>query len=155
MRTIFLSFKDKWYEYLRSGQKIYEHRGRFCKGSVIAYLYVGIPRQEVVAIMELGERVELASWLDKYKDDADCIDRIKESMQRNKYVMEIKRIQFIKPIKVSDIKEKFPDFHIPISYFYIDKKPELLKYLEENTVCDSDLIVHSFDAITSDDICRY
>lgn len=39
MRKIILSFNFEWYEQLKSGDKIYEHRKRFCKEPVEAYIY--------------------------------------------------------------------------------------------------------------------
>lgn len=39
MRKIILSFSFEWYEQLKSGDKIYEHRKRFCKEPVEAYIY--------------------------------------------------------------------------------------------------------------------
>ena len=38
MRKMILSFSYEWYAQLKSGEKIYEHRKRFCKEPVEAYI---------------------------------------------------------------------------------------------------------------------
>lgn len=151
---IFLSFSPKWFEYICSGQKIYEHRKRFTKKSVTAYLYLGLPIQKVVAVLELGPRKEIADWLDEYKYDNKAIYRIKDSLTRNRYVMEIRKVQIIEPIDVHDISEAFSDFHIPQSYFYLNKKPELLEFLQARTNVIREF-ENDFSNISSDEICKY
>lgn len=155
MRTIFLSFSPEWYPYIESGEKIYEHRKRFCKEPVIAYLYLGLPVQKIVAILELGKRINIESWLDKYRDDEEAIVRITESLRKNRFAMEIKTIQFIEPIPIDCVINEFPNFHIPQSYFYLDNKPELLSFINERVVSRGNKICNSFDNIKSDEICRY
>lgn len=134
MKSIFLSFSPEWYTYIENGKKIYEHRKRFCDEPVVAYLYIGLPVQKIVAILELGKREEITNWLEKYKDDPAAIERIKVCLTRNRYAMEIQTIQFIEPISIKTIIEKFPKFHIPQSYFYLDNKPELFDFLKQQVV---------------------
>ena len=155
MRSIFLSFSPEWYPYIQSGDKIYEHRKRFCNEPVVAYLYLGLPVQQIVAIVELGNRIEMREWLEQYKNDSAAIARIKDSLTRNNYAMEIKRVQFIEPINISDVISLFPDFHIPQSYFYLDGKEELFSYIKSRVVIIGDSIEHNFDNISSEKICRF
>lgn len=43
MREIILSFTPKWYDKLESGEKVFEHRKRFSREKVKAYVYLGKP----------------------------------------------------------------------------------------------------------------
>lgn len=155
MRSIFLSFSPEWYPYIENGKKIYEHRKRFCNEPVIAYLYVGLPVQKIVAILELGQREEITNWLERYKEDPAAIKRIEDCLKRNRYAMEIKTIQFIEPIPIKTIIDEFPKFHIPQSYFYLDNKPEIFNFLKGKIVPKGNKIVNDFSKIKSTDICMY
>ena len=66
MRTMILSFSYEWYPQLISGEKIYEHRKRFCKEPVIAYIYIGLPYRQLMAVAELGKQECMESWLERY-----------------------------------------------------------------------------------------
>ena len=155
MRSIFLSFSPEWYSYIEDGRKIYEHRKRFCNEPVIAYLYLGLPVQQIIAILELGQRIDMNNWLEEYKEDPEAIKRISDSLTRNRYAMEIKKVQFIEPIGISEVIEVFPQFHIPQSYFYLDNKPEVFDFIKSKIKMKWPEIINNFDNISSDLICRY
>ena len=89
MRTILLSFDEKWYPALRNGDKIFEHRKKFCDEEVRAFLYLGKPRQQIVAEIGLSRRELLSDWLLQYQDDRDVVARIRDFMQRNKFAMKV------------------------------------------------------------------
>lgn len=155
MRSIFLSFSPQWYPYIENGKKIYEHRKRFCAEPVIAYLYLGLPYQQIVAVLELGERIDMRSWLEKYKDEQETVLRIEKSLTKNRYAMEIRKVKFIEPISIKEIIDNFPDFHIPQSYFYLDSKPELFEYIKHRIKVTRQENVNSFENIPGDLICKY
>lgn len=154
MRKILLSFSYEWYSYLKSGQKIYEHRKRFCKEPVEAYLYIGIPLRQIVAKLELGSPELIEDWLAKYKDSSEATERIKDCLTRNKVAMPICSFQEIKPIDIRLIENDFDGFRVPISYMYLDTKPDLLKYISERTEPIGKLIKHEFISIPADKICK-
>lgn len=155
MKSIFLSFSPEWYPYIENGKKIYEHRKRFCDEPVIAFLYLGLPIQKIVAILELGKRIDMKLWLEQYKEDPMAVERIENSLKRNNYAMEIRKVQFIEPIPIKEVIEQFPDFHIPQSYFYLDNKKELFEFIQSKVVKTGPEITHDFSTISSDEICRY
>lgn len=155
MRSIFLSFSLEWYSYIEVGRKIYEQRKRFCNEPVIAYLYLGLPVQQVVAILELGRRIYIKKWLEEYKEDLEAIKKINDSLTRNRYAMEIKKVQFIEPIGINEVIEVFPQFHIPQLYFYLDNKPEIFDFIKSKIRIKGSEIVNNFHEISSDLICRY
>lgn len=153
MRIMILSFSEKWYPQLINGEKIYEHRKRFCDEPVMAYIYLGVPRRQLVAIVELGKREKLSDWLIKYQDDIEAIERIKDYLSRNQYAMPIKSIQKIEPIDMRKMEQDIPGFRVPISYMFLDDKPDLLEYIEKHTHVIGKKRINNFSMITSKNIC--
>ena len=154
MRKILLSFSYEWYSYLKSGEKIYEHRKRFCKEPVEAYLYIGIPIRQIVAKVDLGSPVLIENWLTKYKTDSSALERIRDCLTRNRVAMPIYSFQEITPIDIREVEAKFNNFRVPISYMYLDNKPELLEYILSKVKPTGKTIKHQFDKVPSDKICR-
>ncbi len=153
MKTIILSFSPEWYPYLRSGEKIYEHRKRICFEPVKAYIYLGLPYREIVAITTLGEREDISAWLKKYSYDDEAICRINDCLTRNKYAKPVMDFQEIKPIDVRLMEKEIPDFRVPISYMFIDDRKDILNYINEREIPNSKRIVHDFQKIDSSRIC--
>lgn len=155
MRSIFLSFSPEWYQYIVSGEKIYEHRKRFTNEPVAAYLYLGLPVQKIVAVLELGKRIDMNDWLEIYKNNPDTINRIQASLKRKKYAMEIKSVQFIEPIAIKDVIKEFPQFHIPQSFFYLDNKKDIFEFISNRIVPLGEKKYNDFSKIDANIICRY
>ena len=155
MRTIILSFSHQWYEPLVDGRKIYEHRKRFCNEPVKAYIYLGLPYRQLVAIAELGKKEEIAEWLDIYSNDSQAIDRIKDCLTRNNVAMPVYNVQEIEPIDMREAEKVIKGFRVPISYMYLDDKPELFEYIKTRTVLKGSRIEHKFDEVKSEEICLY
>ena len=154
LRSILLSFSYEWYSYLKTGEKIYEHRKRFCKEPVIAYLYIGLPIRKIVAVLELGIPVQIEDWLEKYKYDADAIKRIRDSLTRNKVAMPILSFQEIQPIDIREIEINNKGFRVPISYMYLDDKPQLFEDISSRVIPIGEKITHQFGNISSNKICK-
>lgn len=153
MRTILLSFDEKWYPVLRNGNKIYEHRKKFCNEEVRAYLYLGRPRQQIVAEIGLSKREKLEDWLLQYKDDEEVVCRIQDFMKKNKYAMKVLWFKEIEPIDIIDLQERFPEFKIPISFHFLDKKPAVLEWLDKNRKYTGYQIENDFTNTRKDKIC--
>ena len=81
MRKMILSFSYEWYAQLKSGEKIYEHRKRFCKEPVEAYIYIGLPYRQLVAVVELGKPENIEDWLEKYGYDEVAVERNSACLQ--------------------------------------------------------------------------
>lgn len=153
MRTMILSFSEEWYPPLICGEKIYEHRKRFCNEPVKAYIYLGLPRRQIVAIVELGQREHLEEWLERYKEDIDAVKRINDYLTRNKYAMPVLSVQEIEPIDIRAMETEVKGFRVPISYMFIDDKPLIYEYIKDRTTMVGAKIVHDFTNITSRDVC--
>lgn len=152
MRTMLLSLKPEVFQNVKSGTKIYEHRRVFPDEPIKAYIYISRPIQALAGIMYLGNKTNIEDWKEKYKDDADAQKRIDEYLKYFKVVMEIQKFQNTSSIALEDIKKVFPNFLIPQMYYYLDDHP-LLQYLNDNLVPIGEPITHTFENITSDQIC--
>lgn len=153
MRTILLSFDEKWYPALKSGDKIFEHRKKFCNEEVRAFLYLGKPRQQIVAEIVLAQRENLEDWLFQYQDDMEVISRIQDFMQRNKFAMKVLWFKEIEPINIVELQRKYPELKIPISFHFLDNKPNVLRWLDTNKKYTGYQIENDFSNISGDDIC--
>ena len=155
MKTVLLSFSYEWYGYLKNGLKVYEHRKRFCNEPVLAYVYLGLPYRIIAAKMTLGKPVSIRDWKEKYKYDDKAIERIDDCLTRNNVAMPILSFQEIEDIDIRQIESVFPDFRVPISYLYLDNKPEIYEYIKRHEKNIGEPITHSFDNISSNQICVY
>lgn len=153
MRTMLLSFSPEWYQDLSSGRKIYEHRKRFANEPVIAYIYLGLPYRQIVAKIHLGKREELSDWLTEYSYDTEAVERINDYLTRNHFAMPIYSFQEIEPIDARLMEQTINGFRVPISYIFLDDKPELFNYIKSREVLKGQEITHRFDNITSKEIC--
>lgn len=154
MRTMLLSLRPDVYENVRTGKKIYEHRKVFPNEPIKAYIYVSRPVQALAGIMILGNRTNIIDWKTLYSDDDKAQVRINEYLERHQYALEIQEFQDTSQIPLSEIKTVFPKFLIPQMYYFIDETG-LLDYLEKHLVPNGEKIIHSFEDITSDQICVY
>lgn len=153
MRTILLSFDEKWYPVLKSGEKIFEHRRKFCNEEVRAFLYLGKPWQQIVAEIGLGKRELLEDWLQQYQEEKEVADRISDFMRRNKFAMKVLWFKEIEPINIIEVQELFPELKIPISFHFLDKKPDVLKWLDDNKHYTGYQIENDFSNVGRDNIC--
>lgn len=153
MRTILLSFDEKWYPVLKSGNKIFEHRRKFCNEEVRAFLYLGKPRQQIVAEIGLAKRELLEDWLHQYQDDDEVVCRIQDFMRRSKFAMKVLWFKEIEPINIVELQEQFPELKIPISFHFLDNKLNVLKWLDNNKKYTGYQIENGFSKVCKDDIC--
>jgi predicted transcriptional regulator len=153
MRKMLLSFKADVYQKVVSGEKIYEHRKVFPDEPIEAYLYVSAPIKAIVGIMHLANKKDITDWKLEYAHDSEAVVRIDEYLKHHKYAMEILDFQNTNAIALSTLREDVPDFVVPQMYYFIDNT-DLLRYLKKNLTPIGDKITHSFDSITSDQICK-
>lgn len=155
MNTVFLSFDGRWYPPLRDGRKKYEHRKRFCNEQVRAFVYIGKPIQAIVAEIGLGKRESIESWKEQYRGDKAVLGRIDDFLERNNYGMKVLWFKEIVPIELQDILEIFPEFDVPRSYIFLDKKPELLKWIDNTKRYATNHYKNELSQFSKDDICAY
>lgn len=154
MKTMLLSFKPEWYEKIKSGEKIFEYRRYFAKEEVMAYMYVSAPEKKIVGKIHLGKRISLYEWFEKYKEYEDVRVRIEDFLDRHTYVMPIISFQMTESIGLNQLRDFKSDFVCPQMYYYLDNYPELFEYIRENAEETGEMIIHNFDVIDNDEICR-
>ena len=75
MRTMLLSFKPEWFNKIKDGSKIFEYRRTFPDEEILAYMYVSSPMKKIVGKIHLGRKIDINTWKEQYKDDAEEIGR--------------------------------------------------------------------------------
>lgn len=76
MRTMLLSFKPEWYNRIKEGSKIFEYRRTFPDEEILAYMYVSNPMKMIVGKIHLGRKIDINTWKEEYKEDAQVCERI-------------------------------------------------------------------------------
>ena len=109
-----------------------------------AYIYIGLPYRQLVAVVELGKPEIIEDWLEKYRYDEAAVERIKDYLTRNKVAMPILSFQEIEPIDMRKMEKDISGFRVPISYMFIDDKPELFEYIDLRTKYKNKRIEHDF-----------
>ena len=134
-RNILLSLKKEPYDNILSGQKKFEYRTRFFQSPSKAYIYLS-KHGCITAIIDfdfpiLGSCEEISRYAAK-KDHANYETFMTWLHGRSCYRIPIKSVTLIEPIMRSTILSIFPNFTVPQSYHDLDKKQELLSYLNAN-----------------------
>ena len=154
MRTMLLSFKPSVYENIKTGVKIFEHRRSFPNEPIKAYMYVSSPVCAITGIIYLGKRHVLRDWELEFASDKEAVERIKKYRESYNYAMEIVKFQETTEISLSQLRTDIEGFIVPQMYYYLDGKL-LLAYLE-NKLEDKEInIKHTFENITSSQVCVY
>ena len=136
-KNILLSLREEYYNQILDGSKKYEYRTRYLKEETIAYVYISKTLKKIVARIEFGEPIignakEIATIAEREQPGCyqDMIDYMYNDIG---FAIPIKKIIPIEEVSLEELKEKFPDFVPPQSYYILDKKPELLNYLNNRS----------------------
>lgn len=117
-----------------SGKKKYEYRTRYLKDVSDAYIYISKTKKSIVAKIRfakpiIGNALDIAELAEE--SEKGSFNDIKEYLHNDiGYAMEVLSITPIKEVTLKELQEKFPGFVAPQSYYILDKKPELLEFLE-------------------------
>lgn len=131
---VLMSLREEYYEAMLSGKKKYEYRTRYLKDVSDAYIYISKTKKSIVAKIRfakpiIGNALDIACLAEE--NEKGSFDDIKEYLHNDiGYAMEVLSITPIKEVTLKELQEKFPDFVAPQSYYILDKKPELLEFLE-------------------------
>lgn len=154
MRTMLLSFKPEWFNKIKDGSKIFEYRRTFPDEEILAYMYVSSPMKKIVGKIHLGRKIDINTWKEQYKDDAEVCERIDDFLTRHTFAMPVLSFQMTDEIDLETLRQFKPDFVCPQMYYYLENYPDLFEFIKEKAVDIGELQVHSFDEISSEDICR-
>lgn len=153
MRKMLMSFKPEIYQKIHNGVKIFEHRRNFPNEPVKVYMYVSKPVKQITGIVYLNNRHLLLDWQKEFSSDIKALHRIDEYLVSYRYAMEISEFQETSSITLAELKRDLGNFTVPQSYCYLDKKPQLLAYIEKKIKPNGIQIFHDFSDIRSSQIC--
>lgn len=83
----------------------------------------------------------------------EVVSRIQDFMQRIKFVMKVLWFKEIEPINIVELQRKYPELKVPISFHFLDNKPNVLRWLDTNKKYTGYQIENDFSNISGDDIC--
>lgn len=132
---VLMSLREEYYEAMLEGRKHYEYRTRYLKEESEAYIYISKTKKSIVAKINFGEPIigdAKTIALIAEKEEPGCYNAMLEYLSNNiGYAIPIKKITPIEEISLNELQQQFPNFIAPQSYYILDKKPELLSYLNK------------------------
>jgi len=134
-RYVLMSLREKPYRKILSGEKKYEYRTRYTNQETVAFIYVSQSVKKVCGIIFfdkpiVGNTEEMSRFSEKHNPGSYSV--MKEYFKKGTgYAIPVKKVIEFSPISLSKIKEHFPNFVVPQSYYYLDtqEKKELLEFL--------------------------
>ena len=133
-KCVLMSLREEYYDAKIDGRKHYEYRTRYLKEASDAYIYISKTKKSIVAKIRFGNSIigdakTIATIAEQ--DEAGSYKGIIEYLYNNiGYAIPIEEIIPIKEVPLSELKQNFPNFVVPQSYYILDKKPEVLSFLE-------------------------
>lgn len=131
---VLMSLREEYYDAIVKGEKTFEYRTRYLKGPSTAFIYISKTKKSIVAKIEfdspiIGTAEEISSLAEK--ENPGCYNNMMDYFSKGTgYAIPILSITKIDEVKLEDLKKQFPNFVVPQSYYILDKKIDLLNYLE-------------------------
>ena len=136
-KTVLMSLREEYYQQILNGTKKYEYRTRYLKEESNAYIYISKTRKSIVAKINFGEPIigdaKTIALIAEEEQTGSFNDMIAYFYKNIGYAIPIESVTIIDDIDLIQLKKDFPNFVVPQSYYILDKKPELLSYLDERT----------------------
>ena len=133
-KRVLMSLREKYYDAMLEGRKHYEYRTRYLKEESEAYIYLSKTKKSIVAKIKFGEPIIADAntiALIAEQEEPGSYNGMMEYLYNNiGYAIPIKEIIPIKEVSLSELQQQFPNFVVPQSYYILDKKPELLSFLD-------------------------
>ena len=154
MRTMLLSFKPEWYNRIKEGSKIFEYRRTFPDEEILAYMYVSSPMKMIVGKVHLGRKIDINTWKEEYKEDAQVCERIDDFLTRHTYAMPILSFQMTKEIELETLRKFNPNFVRKLNDYNNNVVTQTFDFIKKNAIDIGKLQVNSFENIGKEEICR-
>lgn len=154
MRSILLSFEPYWFDRMAAGMK-FEYRKNFPKEPVRVYFYVSSPVKAISGIAHFGNRERLSDWLVKYADRGPEVRaHIEDFMQDCNYAIPMHSFQLTNKLSLEQLRRELSRFIVPRMYCFIPEDSELQRYLDANLKPIGKPLIHTFEHLADEDICR-
>lgn len=140
-KCVLMSLREEYYNAMLDGRKHYEYRTRYLKEASDAYIYISKTKKSIVAKIKFGEPIigdaqTIATIAEQ--EEPGSYNGMMEYLYNNiGYAIPIEEITPIEEVPLSELQQNFPNFVVPQSYYILDKKPELLSFLESRERVES------------------
>ena len=140
-KCVLMSLREEYYDAMLEGRKHYEYRTRYLKEASDAYIYISKTKKSIVAKIKFGEPIigdaqTIATIAEQ--EESESYNGMMEYLYNNiGYAIPIEKITPIEEVPLSELQQNFPNFVVPQSYYILDKKPELLSFLESRERVES------------------
>lgn len=108
----------------------------------------------IVGKIHLGRKIDINTWKEEYKEDAQVCERVDDFRTRHTYAMPILSFQMTKEIDLETLRKFNPNFVCPQMYYYLENYPELFEFIKKNATDIGKPQVNSFENIGKEEICR-
>mgnify|MGYP004473025961 CR=1 FL=1 len=135
--TILLSLREEYFNQMLDGKKKYEYRTRYLKEETLAYIYISKTLKKVIAKIEFGVPIigtanDIAVVAER--EHPGCYQEMMNYMYNNVgYAIPVKKIIPIEEVSLKELQNNFLNFVPPQSYYILDRKPELLEFLNKRS----------------------
>ena len=133
-KRVLMSLREEYYDAMLEGRKRYEYRTRYLKEESEAYIYISKTKKSIVAKIKFGEPIIADAntiALIAEQEEPGSYNGMMEYLYNNiGYAILVEEIIPIEEVSLSELQQQFPNFVVPQSYYLLDKKPELLSFLD-------------------------
>ena len=131
-KRVLMSLREEYYDAMLEGRKHYEYRTRYLKEESEAYIYIS--KTSIVAKIKFGEPIIADAntiALIAEQEEPGSYNGMMEYLYNNiGYAIPVEEIIPIEEVSLSKLQQQFSNFVVPQSYYLLDKKPELLSFLD-------------------------
>jgi len=133
-KCVLMSLIQEYYYAMLEGRKHYEYRTRYLKEKSDAYIYISKTKKSIVAKIRFGEPIigdaQTIAAISEQEEPGSYNGMMEYLYNNIGYAIPIEEIIPIMEVHLSELQQSFPNFVVPQSYYILDKKPELLLFLE-------------------------
>ena len=140
-KCVLMSLREEYYDAMLEGRKHYEYRTRYLKEASDAYIYISKTKKSIVAKIKFGEPIigdaQTIAAISEQEEPGSYNGMMDYLYNNIGYAIPIEEITPIEEVPLSELQQNFPNFVVPQSYYILDKKPELLSFLESRERVES------------------
>ena len=140
-KCVLMSLREEYYNAMLDGRKHYEYRTRYLKEASNAYIYISKTKKSIVAKIKFGEPIigdaQTIATIAEQEEPGSYNGMMDYLYNNIGYAIPIEEITPIEEVPLSELQQNFPNFVVPQSYYILDKKPELLSFLESRERVES------------------
>lgn len=133
-KHVLMSLREEYYNAMLEGRKHYEYRTRYLKEESETYIYISKTKKSIVAKIKFGEPIiadaNTIALIAEQEEPGSYNGMMKYLYNNIGYAIPVEKIIPIEEVSLSELQQQFPNFVVPQSYYLLDKKPELLSFLD-------------------------